>query len=150
MLALNKIRIVPAGKNQIPKIARLCAELGYPSTDADVEQRLEHILGNPIHAVFVATDVKETALGWVHIYEVHLLMVDQFAEVGGLIVSESSRGLGVGAQLMEQAESWASERCLSLIRLRSNIQRDDAHLFYQDRGYSIEKTSYTLTKTISG
>ncbi len=145
---MREIRILPAAMSQAPEIARLCTELGYPSTTAEVKQRLEQILRNPSHTAFAATDPSEIVLGWVHLYEVYLLMVGRFAEVGGLIVSKSNQGQGVGSRLMEQAETWALERGISRICLRSNIQREDAHHFYQSRGYSIEKTSYTLTKLL--
>ena len=60
-----------------------------------------------------------------------------------------NRADGVGRRLIEAAERRASANDLTLVRVRSNIVRSNAHRFYERRGYDVEKTSYTFTKSLN-
>jgi hypothetical protein len=49
---------------------------------------------------------------------------------------------------MREAEAWGRRRGRSLVRLRSNTVRDEAHRFYEAIGYRNTKTSYTFEKAM--
>jgi GNAT superfamily N-acetyltransferase len=65
------------------------------------------------------------------------------------VVDPHDRGGGIGGKLLETAEQWASAHGLAAVRVRSNIVRANAHLFYERRGYEVEKTSYTFIKHLT-
>ena len=140
--------IRPAACDDAAAIARLCGQLGYPSTASDVEHRLAQAAGGRDGAVFVADSPGDGVIGWVHVRALHLLTRDACAELGGLVVEERHRGRGIGARLMDAAEDWARRQGLASLRLRSNVIRDEAHGFYRGRGYASAKTSLLFTKTL--
>ena len=126
----------------------LAGQLGYPSTQTQVAQRLRRVEGDDRHAVFVAESHDGPVIGWVHVFVCHLVESEPSAEIGGLVVDEQRRSAGVGRMLLEQAETWARMHGCASIRLRSNIIRKEAHAFYLKRGYSIVKTQHAFTKTL--
>lgn len=68
-------------------------------------------------------------------------------EIVSLVVSEESRGQGLGKALTLEAENWLSER-VSNIRVRANSLREQAHLFYASLGYKKVKTQAIFVKNI--
>jgi GNAT superfamily N-acetyltransferase len=130
-------------------VADLCTQLGYASSAAQVARRLSHLEGDPEHALFVAEAPEGRVVGWVHVHGVRLMESDPRAEIWGLVVDATSRRQGAGQALMRRAEEWAKQQGYTDVRLRSNTVRSEAHRFYQDLGYRITKTSYTLEKSLA-
>lgn len=60
------------------------------------------------------------------------------AHIINLYVSEQFRGKGIGADLMERAESWAREHHLLRIGLSVAVQNSVAISLYQQLGYESE------------
>jgi GNAT superfamily N-acetyltransferase len=141
------LRIRPAGPDDAERIAALATQLGYPSTPAQADARLERLLRDEEHGVFVAESFG-LVVGWVHVFVKHLLESDPEAEIGGLVVDESYRGAGAGKLLMERAEEWARAKGLKSVYLRSNVIRQEAHVFYVKLGYHIVKTQTAFRKTL--
>ena len=129
-------------------LARLAVQLGYPSNPEQVTSRLARIQSRPDQAVFVA-DLDGQIAGWVHVYACPTVESELYAEIGGLVVDEQQRGRGVGKALMAQAEDWVREHGIREVRLRSNIIRKEAHLFYAAIGYEKIKSQFTFRKTIA-
>lgn len=129
-------------------IARLCEQLGYPTTPEEVSERLNPIRRDDEHALFVAESSGGKVIGWVHAYLCELVVAQRFAELGGLVVDEVHRRFGVGHCLMQEVERWAEERGCAEVRVRSNIIREEAHAFYESIGYSPVKTQRTFRKPL--
>ena len=129
------------------RIAQLAADLGYTINSDSVGAAIDRLQWDE-GAIFV-TDASEHLTGWIHIHRSHVIQTEPFAEVGGLVVDPLSRGEGVGRRLLEAAERWSSANDLTLVRVRSNIVRSNAHRFYERRGYDVEKTSYTFIKSLN-
>ena len=127
-----------------PRIARLAGDLGYSIGPGPVRAAIDRLQPED-GAVFVAGG-EDRLSGWVHVHRSKLLQSEPFAEVGGLVVDPTNRGHGIGKRLLERAEQWAADNHLALVRVRSNVVRSNAHLFYEGRGYAVEKTSYTFIK----
>ena len=128
--------------------ARLATQLGYPSTSKQVARRFDAIQAAADSQVLVAVDESGAMVGWIHIFGNRLLESEPDAEIGGLVVDESVRGRGVGSALVLAAESWARERGYSVVSVRSNVVRREAHEFYQERGYGVVKTQVKFRKTL--
>jgi GNAT superfamily N-acetyltransferase len=146
LTALVKIR--PVGRQHAQSIALLAGQLGYPSTAAQILERLEWIQRDEGHAVFVAEPAAGLAVGWVHVFVCHLVESDTSAEIGGLVVDQRHRDAGFGRLLLEQAEAWARTHGCGSIRLRSNVIRKEAHAFYLKRGYTLLKTQHAFVKAL--
>ena len=146
-IQLIKVRGVEA--DDAKRIAVLAAQLGYPVTAEQMEDRLRQLEREPGHAVFVAETPQAQVIGWVHVFVRRLLVTDRDAEVGGLVVDGRFRTSGVGAMLLKQAECWASQEDCAAMRVRSNVVRDDAHGFYARAGYTAIKTQRVFHKVLS-
>jgi len=58
-------------------------------------------------------------------------------------------GRGIGHALMREAERWTAEKGLSVLRLKTNVIRVDAHRFYENMGFERTKTQYTYVKQLA-
>ncbi len=132
----------------VPRLAELCGQLGYPSTIQEVEQRLRLVQPDDEAAVFVAEQPGGQVVGWVHVSISRTIEVDPSAEIGGLVVDQSRRSEGVGRLLMERAEAWAREKGCTAVTLRSNVIRERAHAFYENLGYTVIKTQKAFRKVV--
>ena len=82
------------------QVARLAGELGYPSTQQQIEARFRRAENDPDSRVFVAADSDGRVWGWVHVFGLRLMESGGQAEVGGLAVRRQEpgrRARGVGA-----------------------------------------------------
>ena len=150
MAALNQGAplVRPVASRDTPALCRLAGELGYPSTEEQIRARLQRVLADHEHAVFVAEDSNGVVVGWVHVYINKLLESDARAEIGGLVADPAMRRQGIGRALMQQAEQWGRARGLQVVALRSNVKRTEAHRFYEQLGYATAKTQLNLRKQL--
>lgn len=129
------------------RLADLSAQLGYPISGQDLGGLFSILAQDPDHAVLVIEDQAGVVCGFVHILVARRLFLDCFAELGGFVIDQSCRGEGFGRQLLAGAESWAAERGIAEVRVRSNALRTDAHQFYLRRGFrEIKKQSVFLKR----
>jgi len=133
-----------------PGIALLSAQLGYPAEPAEVERYLSRFLGDPDHVVFVAEVTGGDLCGWVHVFLSRRLFMPPFAELGGIVVDETFRRLGIGAALLTRAEAWAAGEACTLFRIRSNALRTASHAFYERMGYTASKSQRIYDKKLFG
>lgn len=130
------------------QVSELCAQLGYPATPEEVDQRLHSISDGDNHAILVA-EAADQVLGWIHVHSTASLLSRECAEIGGLIVRQDVRKIGVGRALVAAAEEWATRRGYGVVRVRSNVVRFDAATFYQALGFERTKTSRVFEKTLA-
>ena len=135
-----------AKKSDAATLAALAGELDYPTTSAEMERRLEALRSDPQHRIFVAE--RDGLLGWIHVSVINTLESESFAEIRGLVVTESYRGSGIGTQLVAAAEKWATEKRCNRIRVRTNVVRVEAHAFYKKLGYVSKKTQDVFDKPL--
>jgi len=134
----------PMSVGDAEDVALLCGQWGYPSTAAEVEERLGPVLTDPSHVLLVAEGEDGSAVGWVHAFAWYSLAAPPALEVVGLVVDEAARGGGIGRVLMSAVEQWAAERSLAPVRLRSAAGRHEAHAFYERIGYEHYKTQHAF------
>ena len=130
-------------------VAALSTQLGYPSTAEQTLKRFRAIADAPDARVWVAEAADGAILGWIHLFGNRLLESDPDAEIGGLVVHEAARGRGVGRALVGAAEAWARECGYTVVSVRSNVIRKDAHEFYKGLGYEPTKSQFKFRKRIS-
>lgn len=148
--APKSITIRTARPDDAEAIARLSGELGYPTTAPDARRRLFDIKTSEHHAVLVAEDDSGSVVGWMHVFRSPRLGGEPFAELGGLVVTETLRGHGIGSRLVAEAERWASERGIGTLRIRTRTTRNDARLFYEDLGFFLTKTQVVFERQLDG
>jgi GNAT superfamily N-acetyltransferase len=132
----------------LESVQRLAAQLGYPESLADIRARYVDVAQNPNHKLWVVKR-DDQVVAWMHVCASQpSLIVEKVMEVPALVVDEACRGQGIGAALLRKAESWAKENGLRLMKLYSNVSREDAHRFYEGQGFTSTKTSRLFTKDI--
>jgi GNAT superfamily N-acetyltransferase len=129
-------------------VAALSTQLGYPSTAEQTLRRFRGIADAPDARVWVAEDQGGAIVGWIHLFGNRLLESDPDIEIGGLVVHEDARGRGVGRALVSAAEDWARERGYSVVSVRSNVIRKEAHEFYKGLGFEPTKSQFKFRKKL--
>jgi len=132
----------------VPVLAQLAGELGYPTATGQMERRFARVTTDADHQVFVAEDAAGTVVGWVQVNYTRFLASDPRGEVLALVVAAGSRGRGLGRQLMQAAEQWTRDQGGTQLSLRSNIVRKETHVFYERLGYQVTKTSLNFQKPL--
>lgn len=128
-------------------VADLTGQLGYPVDACTMRQRIQSTVASPDRVTYVACE-GPAVVGWVDVFVVHHLQAGVSAEIGGLVVSDVCRGMGIGAQLLRRAEDWARARGLDRVVVRSRSTREAAHRFYLREGYEQTKTSAVFVKSL--
>ncbi len=128
------------------RIAELSGVLGYPADAESIGARLARLLGRDEQLVLVAAADGGAAAAWVHAAEQELIESGRRCEIVGLIVDPEHRGQGLGRGLVAAVETWARQRGLRLIAVRSNITRTESHPFYERLGYVRTKTQHAYRK----
>jgi GNAT superfamily N-acetyltransferase len=127
--------------------AELCGQLGYPCPAGDLRERIEELSRAADRVAFAAV-VDGQIVGWIDAAMERHLQSPASAVIGGLVVREDTRGLGVGRRLCLEVEEWARSKSVPLVRVRSQIKREDAHRFYLRDGYRKVKTSLVFEKPV--
>ncbi|HEY1871957.1 MAG TPA: GNAT family N-acetyltransferase [Chitinophagaceae bacterium] len=110
-------------------VARLCQQLGYELPKALAAENIKSILNNKDNDAFVAL-AEDKVIGWIGVSQAIQIESAPFCEIRGLIVDGLYRKNGIGKMLIEKAAVWGRERGNKKLRLRCNVKRTEAHLFY--------------------
>ena len=129
-------------------IATLAGELGYAATVAQMRERLAAVERASSDCVLVAEIAERGVAGWLHVALLAHLTADAEAEILGLVVAAASRGTGVGAELLRSAEQWARAHGARRLTVRSRVERERAHRFYERAGYRRIKTQAVFVKPL--
>lgn len=135
-----------ARSSDAEEIARLLAQLGYPTASSAVAARLERlaVVGDRV----LVADLDGRAVGLAHLQVTPALERERpAAEIGALVVEEAQRGRGVGRALVQAVEDEARLRGCELLFLTSSEGREDAHAFYEHVGF--EPTGRRYSRTLS-
>lgn len=137
----------PALISDAAEIARLTAQLGYPSEPHTIQERLQRLSVRDEHFVCVAADGTQL-LGWVAAEHRLPLEYGDKIEIVGLVVDANARRGGVGKALVATVETWARSRGQRELVVRSNIMRNESHPFYEHLGFMRSKTQHVYSRTL--
>jgi GNAT superfamily N-acetyltransferase len=113
----------------------LMAELGYPTTESALAERLSAVCANPDDAVLVAEE-DGAILGLIALHSFEMLhRPGRLGRITALVVDASAQARGVGTKLLDAAEARFRELGCIQFEVTSAEQRAGAHAFYQARGY---------------
>jgi GNAT superfamily N-acetyltransferase len=129
-------------------VAELVGQLSYKRTAEDVVAWISSVRPE-MQAAFVAC-VADEVVGWIEVAIERRLQYAPLALIGGLVVREGMRSLGIGRRLCEEAERWGVERGAGTVRVTSRSTRAAAHRFYLRDGYELVKTSMVFEKRVGG
>ena len=130
-------------------LASLAGQLGYAASVHEVESRLRGLEAATEHRVLVACLEGGPLIGWIHVFISLRVESVPFGEIGGLVVAEGQRRTGIGSSLVGHAEEWLKARGIETLRVRSRSTRVDAHVFFQQAGFSMSKNQRIFDKRIT-
>ena len=130
-------------------VAELSAQLGYEVSVAEAQERIEFLLAHMEAQVAFVACLNEQVVGWIEASVVHHLQSPAHALIGGLVVKDGMRSLGVGRRLCAEVENWSRSRGIFVVRVTSRSTRERAHRFYLREDYRQTKISAVFEKVLS-
>jgi GNAT superfamily N-acetyltransferase len=149
-MSAGNVTIRRAELGDAPEMARLAAELGYPASPSEMRERLERLLPESRHHVVVGSGKSGRLSGWMHVEHRTSIEGGDRAELVGLVVDSTARRVGIGRELIEVAERWASAKGLPHLTVRSNTERRSSHPFYESMGFRCTKTQHVYVRITTG
>ena len=133
--------------NDAAALARLMCELGYETTESEMQMRLERIANDDRYRTLVAVNDGKvcgmigtlTSLSYEH--------NDLGGRILALVTSSAMRCHGIGRALIATAEKDFAERGIRRVALNTRLAREDAHKFYESLGY--ERNGWRFLKQLS-
>ena len=118
-----------ATMNDAKHVALLLTELGYPSTEVDVQERLDRAQDNDASCCLVAQSAGD-AIGLISAELVpYFPNGSTICRVTALVVLPPYRGRGLGEKLLAAVTDFARQHHCAGIELTSSERRVDAHRF---------------------
>ena len=145
---MDAVDIRSATMDDSSALADLSTQLGYPTSTIQSANRLGLILDSNEQAILLACLAAGTVVGWVHVFLAFRVESDQFAEIGGFVVTEEFRRRGIGRCLLAAAEEWVIQSGITKLRIRSRSNRVDTHTFYERLGFSKSKQQQVFDKSL--
>jgi GNAT superfamily N-acetyltransferase len=130
----SAIHIRQAMPADAPALAELVAELGYPTEQQELQQRLDDLTAAG-DQVLVAV-WQQQVVGFVLLHRTYFLHRPPDGRVVTLVVITEYRSLGIGQQLLRAAEQALLQLGCGRIEISSGARREAAHRFYLREGYS--------------
>jgi N-acetylglutamate synthase-like GNAT family acetyltransferase len=125
------VEVRRAASRDVPGLAVLLEQLGYPTSSEGLEGRLERLDSD----LYVAADGGEV-LGLAALQVMHVLQHDTpSARLTALVVREDARGRGVARALVIAIESAAREAGCERLHVTTANHRADAHAAYRALGF---------------
>ena len=143
------MKIRDAAIGDAEALAGLEAQLGYPSSGAEIGARLGKYEGKAEERLLVA-EVEGLVVAWTSIALADHFYTPLYVEISGLVVDEKLRGHGIGALLIREVKKWAESKGVGIVRLRANVIRKDAHRFYEREGFRKAKEQFVFELKIAG
>ena len=133
-----------------PEIARLTRQLGYSCSLEEAQQRITLIADRQDHLLLVCIKKEQENRidGWLQACANVTIEFGFRVEILGLIVDAKERRRGVGRRLVSHSEKWAAGIGSDYVKVRSNLQREESHRFYERIGYVEKKTQVVYLKEI--
>ena len=144
---LLDLTIRVAEMNDAAALAQLMCELGYKTTESEMQMRMERIAADDCYRTFVAVhDGKVCGM-------IGTLTCPSYEhnDPGGRILAlatlSTMRRRGIGRALIATAEKDFAQRGIRRVALNTRLAREDAHKFYESLGY--ERNGWRFVKQLS-
>ena len=144
MLLKDNLTIRDALIEDIEALTLLMADLGYPTSITDMQNRFESIAAHPDYKTIIAV-LNYEVVGMAGLSKgIYYEMNGTYMRIVAFVVKQSYRKMGIGRQLIAAAENWAVEQGLNTIIINSG-NRDErlaSHAFYGEMGYAIKSLGF--------
>ena len=125
----------PVQHEDLTALTGLIGQLGYPTTEEAVRERLDIWLGDPASWLIGAAD-DGVLVGVAALHVMPMLEVTgKLGRLGALVVDERYRSRGVGQALVAAVEGQARAAGCVKLEITSSRHRTRTHEFYKLLGY---------------
>jgi N-acetylglutamate synthase-like GNAT family acetyltransferase len=139
-----ELTIRDASERDAAAVARLLADLGYPSSPETAAAHIARFAGDPASRLQVADHGEEGIVGLVATHIVPRLDDDGFTcRITDIVVSAAHRRSGIGSRLLTAAEHQARSARAPRLDLASGDWRSEAHAFYARHGFETRARAFT-------
>ena len=143
---LSDLTIRAAEVNDAAALAQLMSELGYETTESEMQTRMKKISTDERYRTFVAVlDGKVcgmigtlTSLSYEH--------NDPGGRILAIAILGRMRRRGIGRALIATAEKDFVQRGIRRVALNTQLAREEAHKFYESLGY--ERNGWRFVKQL--
>ena len=143
----GKVTIRTAVMADAADIALLLGQLGYPMDVMEASRRLEEISTSDADKILVVESGREvTAVASLH-FMAYFHRGELLCKITAFVVKDGYRGQGIGSALLARIEQKARERGCQRMELTSATGRQQAHTFYEGKGY--HKAGYKFYKSLA-
>lgn len=129
----EEMDIRQADERDADALTSLVAELGYPTESSSVRGPLTNL--NSVGDCVLVAVCNSKIIGTALLHRTRFLHRPPDGRISTLVVSESYRGRGIGARLVEAAESVLHKWGCGRVEVSSGAKRQRAHEFYNREGY---------------
>ncbi|ALC90661.1 GNAT family acetyltransferase [Bacillus sp. FJAT-18017] len=139
------MKIRTATKNDVPKLASLMEQLGYPTTVKSMEYRFNNIESNPSYLTLIA-ELNGDVVGMAGLCKSLFYEYDGcYVRIAAFVVDSKYRRRGIGEKLILETERWARELGAIAISLNSGNRQERiaAHKFYTSMGFEAKSTGFS-------
>ena len=143
-----KLLLREAATKDAEEITRLSNQLGYAISVPATLQNLKTISENQNEIIGVAVH-EEKVVGWIHAFQTTRLESGSFCEIGGLVVDNQYKRMGIGKMLIEHIKPWCIGKGTTALRVRTNVKRTEAHEFYFQLGFMENKEQKVFEISLS-
>jgi GNAT superfamily N-acetyltransferase len=124
----------PVRRQDVSALAGLLGQLGYPTTEPELDGRLDYWLEDSASWLIGAEDGGDLiGVAALHVMPV-LEKTGKLARLLALVVDERYRGRGVGRMLVTAVENRARAAGCLAMEVNSSRHRTRSHMFYQQVG----------------
>ncbi len=102
-------------------VAELTGQLGYPASEAEITERIKALLTRAEDQVGFVACLGDEVVGWIEASIVHHLQSVPHGLIGGLVVKDGVRSLGIGRRLCAEVEEWSKGKGMTLLRVTSRM-----------------------------
>jgi ribosomal protein S18 acetylase RimI-like enzyme len=139
------MNIRPAKLQDSLAISVLMDQLGYGASRELIEEKLNAFDKSSADAVFVA-EIDGVVLGEISCHITRMLhQKGNSGRITSLVIDQNQRGLGIGKQLVAQAEVFFKSCDCIKSEVTSSEHRTVAHAFYESCGYERVERRYIKT-----
>jgi GNAT superfamily N-acetyltransferase len=148
-LSVSSVLVRVISHEDAAAVADLSRQLGYEVSPDMVAEQVGSLSSRTGSQVAFVACVGTDVVGWIEAAITHHLQSPPYSLIGGLVVREGMRSMGVGKRLCAEVEEWTREKGIAVVRVTSRSSRDDAHRFYLRDGYERIKTSAVFEKVLA-
>ncbi|MBP1150632.1 MULTISPECIES: GNAT family N-acetyltransferase [Methylocaldum] len=129
------MKVRPAASSDCERLIRLFRQLGYVIDVGELRARLLAYDGSDSDLALVG-EIGAEVVGTIVLHVVSPLHeIGKWGRISALVVDQSMRRRGIGAELLRAADDFFIGRGCTRVELTSSDLRTDAHRFYMANGY---------------